>query len=46
MGELYAEDRELVPMEEEAASADFMSQLREYCQPFRFDPGKVVHKSF
>ena len=46
VGELHAEDRELVPKEEESASEDFMKQLREYCQPFRYDPGQVVHKSF
>ena len=46
VGELHAEDRELVPRGDEHASEDFMIQLREFSAPFRYDPGNVVHKSF
>ena len=46
VGELHPEERQLVPMEAETASADFMAQLREFASPWRFDPSKVVHKSF
>ena len=38
IGEIVAEDLELVPREEEAASQDFMSQLREFSAPFRYRP--------
>ena len=49
IGELYPEDRCLVPLEEELPSADFMHQLREFCDPWRYTPpdeATVVHKSF
>ena len=48
VGELHAEDRELVPhaSDGEKASDDFMQQLREFSAPWRYDPATVVHKSF
>ena len=46
VGELTAEDRELVPHGAEKPSADFMSQLREFSAPFRYTPDVVTHKSF
>ena len=40
VGELHEEERELVPSAsgEEEASADFLEQLREFAQPFRYTP--------
>ena len=38
IGELWPEERALVPLEDEAASDDFMQQLREYSAAFRITP--------
>ena len=46
IGEIHAEERELVPGEEEAPSDDFMAQLREFADPFRYRPEVVTYKSF
>ena len=49
IGELHADDLELVPREKEIPSDDFMQQLREFATPFRLRhprPEDAVHKSF
>ena len=46
IGELWPDERALVPLEDERASDDFMQQLRDYMQPHRFQPGVMAHKSF
>ena len=46
IGELHAEERDLVPHGDEKASDDFYTQLREFSAPFRYDPATDVHKSF
>ena len=35
IGELWPEERHLVPLEEESASADFLLQLRDFSSTFR-----------
>ena len=47
IGELLPEERELVPSGDEAPSAEFMQQLREFSMAFRMDVEHVpTHKSF
>mmetsp|Transcript_45300 Transcript_45300/g.118919 ORF Transcript_45300/g.118919 Transcript_45300/m.118919 type:complete len:522 (+) Transcript_45300:3-1568(+) len=48
IGELHADDRELVPRSDESPSDDFMTQLREFSAPFRIttEPSVAVFKSF
>ena len=47
IGELWPDERALVPLEDERASDDFMVQLREYSAPFRYSPDTTTaHKSF
>jgi len=52
IGEIWPEDRPLIPLEKERASDDFMQQLREYSATFRLSAEAqhqltmVTHKSF
>ena len=48
IGEIYADEREKVPLEAEKASDDFLAQLREFAQVFRISENAqvVTHKSF
>ena len=40
--QVWPDEREAIPQEEEAPSADFMAQLREFSAPFRYSPEVVA----
>mmetsp|Transcript_37980 Transcript_37980/g.62789 ORF Transcript_37980/g.62789 Transcript_37980/m.62789 type:complete len:362 (+) Transcript_37980:2-1087(+) len=42
IGELWPEERSMVPMEEETASAEFMQQIKDFCASFRLDVDKIA----
>ena len=46
VGEVVAKDRGGVPQPEEAASPEFMEQLRQYTAPFRMPEEDRAYKSF